>query len=54
MEKVTDVWPVWEFDCPKCGELNQLSDGDFEHHDEIAAECCCQGCDNHFLVIRPE
>lgn len=58
MEKVTEVWPVWEFDCPKCGESNQLSDGDFGYHDEIeygeAAECCCQGCDNYFLVIKPE
>lgn len=59
--KIVEAWPVYEFECPKCGEIQQLSGGDFEsdkvYDDEgnwrIAerAEFTCE-CGETFIVTH--
>jgi hypothetical protein len=59
--KIVEAWPVYEFECPKCGEIQQLGEGDFEndriYDDEgnwrIAeyAETVCK-CGEVFIVIH--
>jgi predicted nucleic acid-binding Zn ribbon protein len=62
MSKIVEAYPVWEFECPECGELNQLSDGDFRNDrvydgngDWYSAECAdtvCEHCNAEFTVTH--
>jgi hypothetical protein len=54
---ISDVWPVWEFECPECQKFIQIEDSEFGPHDAVsydeAAEFRCQ-CGAEYVVKKPE
>ncbi len=55
---IKKVWPIWEFECPECQTLHQISDDKFGPHNAIhygdAVEFHCNQCDTEYIVQKPE
>lgn len=47
-----EAWPVWEVECPECGEIQEtrFSDDDF-YNNEVGHTC--ESCRREFIVEKP-
>ena len=53
--KKIEAFPVYNYECEKCGEILEVMDGDFEWNPDEGcdtAERSCFVCDKEYLVTR--
>jgi len=55
--KIVEAFPTWNYECPYCGEISEICDGDFNWNSEEGLDTTthnCSSCGEQVMVSQPE